>query len=197
MRKLVFSIFGLALLLAAATAFAQDKVYALSYFSNAHTTGAPDAVLRLVNDGKVSDSSPAGDLCASIYVFDSTEELEECCSCRITPNGILSLSLNRSLTNNTATGRTLSRGVVVVVSSSLVAGQCDAAASAPHIGIRAWLTHIQQWSPGSTTTTYAITEEELAAASFGSAAKADLAEDCGFLAMIDWSPLCSCSDTGQ
>lgn len=83
MRKLVSSIFGLALLLGAATALAQDKVYALSYFSNAHTTGAPDAVLRLVNDGNVSDSSPAGDLCASIYVFDSTEELQECCSCRI------------------------------------------------------------------------------------------------------------------
>jgi hypothetical protein len=85
------------------TAVAQDHVYGLSYFSNAHTRNAPDGVLRLVNDGTVSDASPAGDLCASVYVFDSKEEMNECCSCRITPNGILSLSVNTNLTSDTVT----------------------------------------------------------------------------------------------
>src|ERR1700704_3474936 len=38
--------------------------YQLNYFSNANTTGAPDAALRLVNTGFLSDASPVGDLCA-------------------------------------------------------------------------------------------------------------------------------------
>src|SRR3982074_701449 len=129
-QTLALSSVAVALVLAVAStgAVGQDNVFALSYFSNANTLGAPDAVLRLVNDGTVSDASPAGDLCASIYVFDSREELNECCSCRVTPNGILSLSVNNSLTSNTVTGQTLTRGVVKIVSSKPVAGRCDAAA---------------------------------------------------------------------
>lgn len=186
------AILGLALMLGAGTAVAQDYVYDVSYFSGAHTTGAPDTTLRLVNDGNLSDASPAGDLCASIYVFDSSEELQECCSCRITPNGILSLSVNNSLTSNPLTGRTLTRGVVKVVSSTLVSGSCSAAASAPHIGIRGWLTHIQRG-----LNTYSLTEEELLDSTFGSAEQADLAEDCGVLQELGSGyGICSCSDTG-
>ena len=195
MRKLActaLAILGLALMLGVGTAVAQDNVYDLSYFSGAHTSGAPDTTLRLVNDGNVSDSSPAGDLCASIYVFDSTEELQECCSCRVTPNGILSLSVNNSLTANTLTGRTITRGVVKVVSSSLSGGTCNAAVSVPHVGIRSWLTHIQRG-----TNTYQMTEEELVDSTFGSAEQADLAEDCGVLEELGTgSGICSCIDTG-
>src|SRR6202011_6397465 len=125
-------------------AVAQDAPYALSYFSNAHTTGAPDGVLRLVNDGFVSDASPAGDLCASIYVFDSQEEMNECCSCKITPNGILSLSVNKNLTSNTLTGVLPARGVIKDVSSTPVAGKCDATAQTQQQGIRGWITHPQK-----------------------------------------------------
>src|ERR1700730_13222639 len=50
---LAFGALAAALILALGStpAVAQDAPYALSYFSNAHTTGAPDGVLRLVNDG--------------------------------------------------------------------------------------------------------------------------------------------------
>src|SRR3982074_3742573 len=147
---------GLVLAVASTGAVGQDNVFALSYFSNAHTRGAPDAVLRLVNDGTLSDASPAGDLCASIYVFDSIEELSECCSCRITPNGILSLSVNTNLTTNTLTGRVPRRGVIKVVSSKLSGGACDARVVAPQTGIRGWITHVQKAFTG-----YSLTEEEL------------------------------------
>jgi len=196
MRKLActaIAVLGLALMLGAGTAVAQDSVYALSYFSGAHFSGAPDGTLRLVNDGNVSDSSPAGDLCASVYVFDSYEELQECCSCRITPNGILSLSVNNDLTNNTLTGRTINRGVVKVVSSSPSAGYCDATVSTPHIGIHGWLTHIQRGLK-----TYLVTEEELTDSTFGSAEQADLAEDCAVLTELGTGQgICSCADVGQ
>src|SRR6202165_5389496 len=135
-KSLVFGAMAAALILAlgSTTAVAQsgfDDVYAVSHFSNAHVTGAPDGVLRLFNDGSVSDASPAGDLCASVYVFDSQEELNECCSCKITPNGILSLSVNTNLTSNTLTGKLPTRGVVKVVSSKLSSGSCDARAVTP------------------------------------------------------------------
>ena len=135
-KSLVFGAMAAALILAlgSTTAVAQtgfDDVYAVGHYANAHVAGAPDGVLRLVNDGTLSDASPDGDLCASIYVFDAAEQLAECCSCKITPNGILSLSVNNSLTSNTVTGQTLTRGVVKIVSSKAVAGRCDPAADAP------------------------------------------------------------------
>ena len=126
-KSLAFGAMAAALTLAlgSTTAVAQDHIYGLSYFSNAHTRNAPDGVLRLVNDSTVSDASPAGDLCASVYVFDSREEMNECCSCKVTPNGILSLSVNTNLTSDTVTGRVPTRGIIKVVSSKPVAGWCD------------------------------------------------------------------------
>ena len=183
----------LVLAVASTVAVAQDNVFALSYFSNANTLGAPDAVLRRVNDGTVSDASPAGDLCASVYVFDSREELNECCSCRITPNGILSLSVNTNLTADTLTGRSLTRGIVKVVSSSLSAGSCSAAVMAPQAGIRGWITHVQRASRG-----FSITEEELTDSTYGSRESADLAEDCTVIIELAFSGgICSCTDSNQ
>jgi hypothetical protein len=179
---------------AAAQTQDEDDVYALSYYSNAHITAAPDAALRLVNDGFVSDASPAGDLCASIYVFDSQEQLAECCSCKITPNGILSLSINKNLTGSTLTGVTPTRGVVKVVSSALTAGGCDAATDNEQEGIRGWITHIQKVS----TAGYGQTEEELMDSNLSTAEAADLAEDCLVLQELgSGRGSCSCIDSGQ
>jgi hypothetical protein len=175
------------------TAVAQDHVYGLSYFSNAHTRNAPDGVLRLVNDGTVSDASPAGDLCASVYVFDSKEEMNECCSCRITPNGILSLSVNTNLTSDTVTGRIPTRGIIKVVSSKPVAGWCDSAAEAPQTGIRGWLTHVQK----GTGTRFDQTEEELTDSFYSTLEAADLAEDCAVIRFIGIAGICSCTDSLQ
>ena len=184
---------GLVLAVASTGAVGQDNVFALSYFSNAHTRGAPDAVLRLVNDGTLSDASPAGDLCASIYVFDSIEELSECCSCRITPNGILSLSVNTNLTHDPLTGKTLTRGIVKVVSSKVSGAFCDPNVVAPQIGIRGWITHVQQ-----PNRSFSITEDKLTDSTYGSAESADLAEDCMVLTeLANSTGVCSCIDSNQ
>jgi hypothetical protein len=194
-KSLAFGAMAAALILAlgSTTAVAQDNIFAVSYFSNAHVATAPDAALRLVNDGTVSDSSPAGDLCASVYVFDSAEQLNECCSCRITPNGILSLSVNTNLTSNTLTGKTPTRGIVKVVSSKLSGGTCDAKAVAPQTGIRGWITHVQKGASA-----YVFTEEELLDSTYGSSESADLAEDCTVLVELgSGQGICSCSDSLQ
>ena len=194
-KSLVFGAMAAALILAvgSTTAVAQDNIYALSYFSNAHTTNAPDGVLRVVNDGTLSDASPAGDLCASVYVFDSAEQMNECCSCRVTPNGILSLSVNTNLTSNTLTGKLPTRGVIKVVSSKLSGGSCDAKAVAPQTGIRGWLTHVQRGAAG-----FVLTEEELLDSTYSSSESADLAEDCTVLVELgSGQGICSCTDSLQ
>jgi hypothetical protein len=184
----------LVLIMGSTDAVGQDNVFALSYFSNAHTRGAPEAVLRLVNDGTLSDASPAGDICASVYVFDSIEELSECCSCRITPNGILALSVNTNLTHDPLTGKTLTRGIVKVVSSKVSGAFCDPNVVAPQIGIRGWITHVQQANRSS----FSITEEKLTDSTYGSAESADLAEDCMVLTeLANSTGVCSCIDSNQ
>jgi hypothetical protein len=94
----------------------------------------PDETVRITNVG-----TSGGSLCADIYVFDPYQELAECCSCKITPDGLLTLSVANNLTANTLTGVPLSSGVIKIVSSST----CNATTPKPASGIRAWATHTQ------------------------------------------------------
>ncbi|MGA2360331.1 MAG: hypothetical protein ABSF66_15120 [Terriglobales bacterium] len=103
------------------SAFAQggdNSVYFVTYYSNANTTGAPDGTLRIVNDGDQSTTDYEGvennPLWADIYVFDDSQELRSCCSCKITSDGLLSESVNKELTADEFTGRgQIARGVIL------------------------------------------------------------------------------------
>jgi len=144
---------SLALLVGTAAAQApvttSANVYFVDYFSNANTASAPDATVRIINPGVTG-----GNLCADIYVFDTNEELSECCSCTITPDGLLSLSVDNDLTSNPLTGPPLlSAGVIKLVSATTAGGLCPLpTAPAPTATLREWATHIQN-------TTFAITED--------------------------------------
>jgi len=117
------------------------------YFSNANSS-SPDATVRIINPG-----TNYTNLCADVYVFDATEELSECCSCTVTPDGLLTLSVNKDLTANPLTGVTLTTGVIKVVSSSTTGGKCPTPSYAnPIPALRVWTTHIQSGN--------AITETE-------------------------------------
>ena len=77
------------------TALAQGDIseYFTTYYS-ANQANAPDAARRINNDGV------NGNMWAAIYVFDDSEELTQCCSCAITPDGVLSESVKLNLTAN-------------------------------------------------------------------------------------------------
>jgi len=109
----------LALALCAGTAFGQADTLKVDYFANANTSGAPDGTVRIDNPG-----TAAGNVCASIYVFDPEQELSECCSCLLTPDGLRTLSVNTDLTSNPLTGVVLSTGLIKFVSTIPVAGAC-------------------------------------------------------------------------
>jgi hypothetical protein len=120
--------------------------FKVDYFSGAHNTEwvAPEGTVRITNVGTdIGKGNPSGDMAAGIFVFDPNQELTECCYCEITPDGLLTLSINNDLTNNPLTGNLLSSGVIKILGFSL------SGTLAP--GIRAWATHIQ--STGVTTET--------------------------------------------
>ena len=118
MKKLLLLVFLLAV--AITPALAQGPVtgpYLVDYFSN--NGGAADQSVRLVNFGANGTplTSPTGDVCANIYVFDANQEMVACCSCRITPNGLLTLSVATNLTNNPVTSVVPINGDIKIVST--------------------------------------------------------------------------------
>jgi hypothetical protein len=146
MRTTVSVVCTLALALCAASAWAQSTPPAdslkVDYFANANTAAAPDATVRLTNPG-----TAGANICASIYVFDVNEEMSECCSCFLSPDGLRTLSVNTDLTSNPLTGVVLTTGVIKMVSSKVVAGACPLPTKITAIAtLRAWTTHIQDVS---------------------------------------------------
>ena len=70
-----------------------------------------DAVINITNTGANGASlngpgfgGAVGNICVNVYAFSPDEQLVSCCSCLITPNGLVSLSLNQDLISNTLTG---------------------------------------------------------------------------------------------
>lgn len=139
---------------AAASTTPPPDTLKVDYFSNANTAGAPDGTVRLTNPGTVqpvdgastSGSSAGYNICAAIYVFDPNEELSECCSCLLTPDGLRTLSVDTDLTSNPLTGVTLTTGLIKIVSTPGVptGHPCPLpTAIYPTPALRAWATHIQ------------------------------------------------------
>ena len=142
MKKLGFSMLLLSVaLILGGTAFAappplagDNSRYFTTYYSNANAANAPDATVRIVNDG-----NSGANQYANIYVFDDSEELTECCSCVVTPDGLLSESVNNNLTANPLTGIKPTRGVIKVIASDVSGGNIGV----PVFGLRGSATHIQ------------------------------------------------------
>jgi hypothetical protein len=182
MKKLgVLLLLTLAVVLLGGNALAQNvgdkSVYFVTYYSNANTEGAPQAVLRLINDGDSSTAQiegvPNGNLWAAIYVFDDSQELQECGSCYVSADGLLSEWVNGELLGNTITGRVPTRGVIKVISSA----SSDPTNNKLEAGIHGSITHIQAASP---VTNYLITETPLADSNLVSAEQQALQQSCSF-----------------
>jgi hypothetical protein len=185
-RKLavVCSLFAL-LAVCAGLAQAQSP-YRVDYFSNANTSGAPDATLRLDNDG--ADS--AANLCADIFVFDSNEEMSECCACLETPDGVRTLSVNTNLTSNPLTSRVLSSGVIKIVAATTSGGTCPVPT---HITLVDGSAEIQSWATHIQNTSFAITEAASQVSNLSSTEESNLAKGCGAISKVgSGSGICNC-----
>jgi hypothetical protein len=89
----------------------------------------------------------SGGICAAIYVFDSFQEMSECCSCPLSPDSLRTLDVNVDLTSNPLTGVILNTGAIKIVSTPETSPNSGVCAFPIHLsptaGIRAWVTHIQ------------------------------------------------------
>jgi len=170
---------GLALMLVftCVTAFGQvQDVYQTTYFDTNLSSDAYDATIRIINPGLTGSpfSGAQGTLCASIFVFDADETMAECCSCPVTANGLLTLSV-QSLTENPLTV-TPFRGVIKLV-SSIPTPLCDPTVLTPTPDLRAFATHLHR----SENYKYFVTEEEFAPSPLGTSELSDLGKICAFL----------------
>jgi hypothetical protein len=97
-------------------ALAQSSYY-VDYYSNNAYGPAVDQVIRIVNAGTTGTpmTSPSGDICANVYVFDANQEMLACCAARLTPNELASAAVYANLTGNTVTTVRPPAGVVKVV----------------------------------------------------------------------------------
>jgi hypothetical protein len=160
-------------------------VAAVDYFSYANNVNAPDATLNLANTGMTG-----GDLCAMIYVFDSSQEMNECCGCTISKDGMKTLSVDTDLSSNTLTGAALSTGVIRIVAADATSNPtCNASAVTPLGLIRPWMTHIQLPLPD----TYEITEQESPMPTLNKSELTDLESDCAFIQKLgSGHGVCTC-----
>jgi hypothetical protein len=141
-------------------ALAQESTYNYGYYTNANLAGVPDASMFVVNPGSKGGTSPGGDLCANIYVLSADQQMQECCSCKVTPNGLIGFSLNKDLTSNPFSGP-LTVGAIKIVSSAVPSsGSCQErrpAFSGPDAGtdykafglLGTWITHVHQTTVGA------------------------------------------------
>lgn len=172
-----------------AVAQGDDQLH-VTYFSN--NGGALDQEVRIINPGAYAPSYPPSNLCAMIYVFNNDQELQECCGCLISPDGLLELSVNKNLTSNTFTGIKPANGDIKFVSAlpnDFFGGvPCDPTGGGilPNGGyalnilatpdIRGWSTHVQ--------TDGAITEDELQPATLSEGELDSLQEECYGIASV-------------
>jgi|SRR5271166_3374608 len=208
MKKLGFMTLLLAIALmlggnAFATGLGGDfNYYFTTYYSNANTANAPDATVRIINDGYTTGVLGSVNLWADIYVFDDSEELTECCSCMVTADGLLSESVNKNLTANPITDIKPTRGVIKVIASAFPGastdwnGQIGAAGTgiALAYGLHGWATHVQKLTSG-----FAVSETPFANSNLtlGPTGEQGLLENlCLFDGMLSGKP-CTCTPEDQ
>jgi hypothetical protein len=141
-----------AALLFAGVAFSQpnvtvDSPYQVRYASNLNIG---DSFVNITNSGargaglaSGTSASTTGAICANVYTFSPDEQLIACCSCPVTPNGLVSLSAKNDLISNPLTPAIPTSIVIKLYASVPVAGSCANSAASPGAatsGMLAWGT---------------------------------------------------------
>jgi hypothetical protein len=158
--------------------------------------GVGDSVINITNAGGESTTAfPAqnGNLCVNVYTFSPDEQLVSCCSCLVTPDGLVSLSARNDLISNTLTPGVPTSVVIKLLASVTrtgTAASCNAAtvgtednAIALFLSLAAWGTkiHALPVTPGSPATTYGVTETPFVRATVSPAELNRMTMLCGFI----------------
>ncbi len=137
-----------------------DSPFQIRYAANLNLG---DSVINLTNSGangaSLDPAVRAGNICANVYTFSPDEQMISCCSCLITPNALMSLSVQRDLISNTLTPAVPS-GVTIKLLSTLAGPggsgtTCNAATAGGvgqplAVGLLAWGTTVHGTSSQTT-----------------------------------------------
>jgi hypothetical protein len=183
--------------MAALAAYAQnpitaDSPYQVKYASNL-TIG--DSVINITNTGARgaglgfgTAASVTGAICVNVFVYDPSEEIVSCCSCPVTPNGLVSLSARNDLINNPLTRGNPTSIVIKLLATVPVGGSCNNSAllagdPTVTLGMAAWGTTLHANSSAAAGT-YAVTETAFTPATLSTGEFARLAYGCGAVANV-------------
>jgi hypothetical protein len=193
--KQLLSIFA-AGMLCSLVAFAQgeaDSPFQVRYASN---LAVGDSVVNITNTGarggvgfqSGTTASIGGAICANVYTFSADEQLVSCCSCPVTPNGLVSLSARNDLISNTLTPGVPTSVVIKLLATVPVGGSCSNSAATASTatlapGMAAWGTTIHAL-PVTTATpagTYGVTETAFTPSSLSASELNRISTLCGFI----------------
>jgi hypothetical protein len=151
-----------------------DGPFQVRYAANLN---AGESYIDIVNDGANGAAllgpgfgSAAGNICVNVYAFSPDEQLISCCSCLVTPDGLVHLGVNADLTSKTLTG-VIPTSVVVKLLTTL-AGTGGAGTSCTNsaatatvpglaIGTVAWGTTLHPQGATNITTETSFTPANL------------------------------------
>jgi hypothetical protein len=115
-----------------------EDSFQLLYASNVTTAAVPnlgDSLINATNTGATQTVTgllgyAGGNICLNFYVFDPNEEELACCSCMVTPNGLISTSAEDLLSNNLTPENPSSTVIKVLASSATGLTTCVGSAAA-------------------------------------------------------------------
>jgi hypothetical protein len=166
-----------------------SDVFQVKYATNLNIG---DSFVDITNSGATTSGSMVGandpvgtsqNLCANIYTFDPAEEMISCCSCVVTPNGLQSLSVLKSLISNPLTPAVPTSVVIKILATADATCSASFGASAGH-GLLAWGTTLHQNTSGIAVppaATYSMTETAFSPATLSGPELEHLYSTCGFI----------------
>ena len=169
-----------------ATNITVDGPFQVRYASNLNVG---DSVINITNSGARgagfaagTSASTTGALCVNVYAFSPDEQMISCCSCPVTPNGLVSLSAKADLISNTLTPAVPTSIVVKLLASAPVGGSCASSAASPGAlasGMLAWGTTLH--AAPTAPVTYSVTETAFLPASLSAGELTRLTQLCTFI----------------
>src|SRR5450755_2108904 len=152
-----------------------NDVFQVRYAANLNIG---DSFVDFTNSGATVANNASQNLCINLYTFDPAEELISCCSCSVTPNGLVSLSVMKSLISNPLTPAVPTSVVIKAVAST---GVCNASAvTAFAHGLLAWGTTLHQ-NTSTAAPSYSVTETAFSQADLTTAELNHITSTCAFI----------------
>lgn len=126
-------------------ASATDSAFQVSYSANLNLG---DSYINATNSGARgaglaagTSASTTGAFCLNVYAFSPDEQMVACCSCPVTPNGLVKLSVLDDVVYRTLTPAVPTAIVVKLYSTVPQSNSCNAASPGPPAnGLLAWST---------------------------------------------------------